>query len=626
MKALKIGAGLDLPRNTATQKLAFIGTTGSGKTYGASKLAEQFWHDGAQFVVLDPVGVWYGLRIGKSGKSPSNIDIPVLGGLHGDIPLEPESGALIADLVVDKNISIILDVSQFESDQQKARFAAAFAERFFFRKKSSPSAVHLFIEECQEFVPQNPQRGEEKMLHEFVRMQKLGRNFGIGSSYITQRPQEVNKKALNMAQTLFVFRTTGTHERKAIEQWIQDKSLDQNIAQDLPKLETGTCHVWSPEFLKISETVKILEKETFNASATPEVGKKARTLRLKDIDIPALQETMKATIEKAKADDPVLLKRRIVQLETDLKKQKPAELGPMGVSQWMNYGAKYGYDKFFAEKISKEWIGIVNGANKGVKKLQDALENIASIAGIRNTVPIFGMPVNEHAPAPVADRKPMQVITKNLPKRHTPPGGFSRSDYKNELTCAHGIGHGSGVHGCDGCCDILTDRNGILYDERSVQPASDGIIKKWGPGERATLTAIAQHAQGITREHLTVITGYTKSTRNTYLQRLSQAGLIEQRDDRFFATAAGIEELGSDYKPLPQSGPELVEHVMQSLPIGEAKILRSLIENPAGLEREVLSEITGFTKSSRNTYIQRLGARQLVVADGSIIKAADILL
>jgi len=45
-------------------------------------------------------------------------------------------------------------MSQFESDADKARFAQAFADRFFFRKKAAPSAVHLFIEEAQEFVPQ----------------------------------------------------------------------------------------------------------------------------------------------------------------------------------------------------------------------------------------------------------------------------------------------------------------------------------------------------------------------------------------------------------------------------------------------------------------------------------------
>jgi len=60
--------------------------------------------------------------------------------------------------------------------------------RFFFRKKQSPSAVHLFLEECQEFIPQNTMRGEEHMLHAFTRLQKLGRNFGVGASLISQRP------------------------------------------------------------------------------------------------------------------------------------------------------------------------------------------------------------------------------------------------------------------------------------------------------------------------------------------------------------------------------------------------------------------------------------------------------
>ncbi len=36
-KKLDIAKGLNLPVNAATQKLAWLGTTGSGKTYGSSK-------------------------------------------------------------------------------------------------------------------------------------------------------------------------------------------------------------------------------------------------------------------------------------------------------------------------------------------------------------------------------------------------------------------------------------------------------------------------------------------------------------------------------------------------------------------------------------------------------------
>lgn len=319
MKTLRVSDELSLPLEAVTQKLGWLGVTGSGKTYGASKLAELMVQAGAQIVVLDPVGVWYGLRLKEDGKTPSDIKIPIFGGLHADVPLEYTAGALVANLVVDKGISVIIDVSQFESDTQKSRFAQEFADRFFFRKKAEPSAVHLFIEECQEFVPQNPQREETRMLHAFTRMQKLGRNFGIGSSYISQRPQEVNKKALNMAQTLFVFRTTGSQERAAIEKWIGDKGLDQDIAGDLPKIVTGHCHVWSPEFLKISNMVRIDRKETFNASATPEVGRIAKARHLAPVDLENIKSSIAASIEKAKAEDPKELKKKISDLEKQMR-------------------------------------------------------------------------------------------------------------------------------------------------------------------------------------------------------------------------------------------------------------------------------------------------------------------
>lgn len=184
---LHIAATLSLPLNAVTQKLAMLGRTGSGKTYGATKLAEEMLDAGAQIVALDPVGAWYGLRLAANGRD-AGIAIPVFGGLHGDVPLEPSAGPLIADLIVDRGISAICDVSQFEHDADKIRFATAFSARFFFRKKSAPSAVHVFMEEAQEFLPESPRKEEGTMLHHFRRMWKLGRNFGIGGTIILPTP------------------------------------------------------------------------------------------------------------------------------------------------------------------------------------------------------------------------------------------------------------------------------------------------------------------------------------------------------------------------------------------------------------------------------------------------------
>jgi hypothetical protein len=146
-----------------------------------------------------------------------------------------------------------------------------------------------------------------------------------------------------------------------------------------------------------------------------------------------------------------------------------------------------------------------------------------------------------------------------------------------------------------------------------------------GGGERKVLQAIAQFPDGITREHLTVLTGYKRSSRDTYIQRLKGAGYISQAGDYLCAVQDGIDALGSDYRPLP-TGAELRQHWIDRLPEGERKILEVAIsEHPHAIDREKISEMTGYLRSSRDTYIQRLAARQLIVRAGSMVKAADTL-
>jgi uncharacterized protein len=314
---LPISDQLSLPADAATQKIAFIGRTGSGKTYGAGVMVEKMLLAGIQVVILDPVGVWYGLRMPAHVSFPG-FAIPVFGGLHGDIPLESTAGALVADLVVDKGMALVLDVSQFESDADKARFARAFADRFFFLKKSSPSPVHLVIEECQEFIPQEPRGDETHMLHAFTRMWKLGRNFGIGGSLITQRPQEVSKKVLNQTELLFAFQMTGSHERKAIKEWAGDKGVERDLVDELPGLAVGSCFAWSPQWLRFNDRITFREKMTVNTSSTPTSGERVKSRSVTPVDLHEISEQMKATVERAKDNDPKELKAKIRDLQGQL--------------------------------------------------------------------------------------------------------------------------------------------------------------------------------------------------------------------------------------------------------------------------------------------------------------------
>jgi hypothetical protein len=331
MKKLNISPDLSLPLDAVTQKLAFLARTGAGKTYAAQKLCEEMLAAGAQVVALDPVGVWYGLRLAADGRG-TGFPIPVFGGEHGDVPLEPESGALVADLIVDRQISAVLDVSMFESKAQHKRFATDFAERLFFRKKTSRSPVHLFFEEAQEFVPQFKSRGEERMLGAFERLIKLGRNYGIGASLISQRPQAVNKDVLNQTECLFALQTTGPQERKAVAGWIHEKGLSEDIDALLPKLKIGEAHVWSPQWLGVSETVKVGRKTTFDASATPTFGSKAvKPQELSPVDVDEIRRSMAEVVRRAEENDPAKLRKRIAELERE--KDKLAKELPRAVSE-----------------------------------------------------------------------------------------------------------------------------------------------------------------------------------------------------------------------------------------------------------------------------------------------------
>lgn len=322
MKTLKLSSDLSLPLDAVTQTFAFLARRGAGKTYGASKLCEEMLLADAQCVVIDPIGSWYALRIGADGKT-KGFPVAVFGGLHGDLPLTPESGPLLAELIVDRNISAVLDVSMMRKGDRK-RFAAEFAERFFDRKKSHRTPVHLFVEEAQVFVPQRVMPDEARMLGAFEDIVKLGRNFGVGVTLISQRPQSVNKDALNQTECLVVLQTNGSQERKALKEWIVDQGLDiGELIDTLPGLQKGEAWVWSPSWLGTTKRIRIGQKRTFNASATPEAGQKAESRPLAPVDLEHLREAMQATVDAASASDPKALRARIVALERQLA-AKPA--------------------------------------------------------------------------------------------------------------------------------------------------------------------------------------------------------------------------------------------------------------------------------------------------------------
>ncbi len=145
-----------------------------------------------------------------------------------------------------------------------------------------------------------------------------------------------------------------------------------------------------------------------------------------------------------------------------------------------------------------------------------------------------------------------------------------------------------------------------------------------GGGQGKILAAIVQHG-GCDRAQLTVLTGYRKSSRDTYIQKLTAAGLIERGpDDTLKATKAG-ERAAAGAARLPE-GTALLEHWLSEMAGGEREILVAIAKHaPRFVTRDALSAETQYKKSSRDTYIQRLAARNLIKIGPGVVRLSPML-
>jgi hypothetical protein len=609
---LKIADDLNLPMAAVTEVLGFLGRRGQGKSYAAQKLAELMHEAGSQFVALDPVGIWWGLRLAADGKG-TGIPLPVFGGLHGDVPLEPSAGKLIADVVSDRGISAVLDVSHFESDADKARFATDFGARFYFRRKQAPAAVHLFLEECQEFVPQNPQREETRTLHVYQRIAKLGRNYGIGVSLISQRPQEVHKKVLNLTELLFAFQLTGPHERKAVAGWIQEKGIDEDIDAELPKLKIGEPHAWSPAWLNISRVVHIGQKWTFDASSTP-TGKAAAARELAPIDLEKLRKDMAATIEKAKADDPRELRKQIAELKKQLGSKLDSTAIQLAAPNTVEKSVLTDKDRQVLSNWTERLTALSASLVADTEKIADEVRRKVAAAVNVATAEMIALltKTEQEAEKPLRTAQVQRVLEKLAavePQRDTHAPLTPRVGRQVPVSP-----HARRVPPVAG-----TDR------PARVVASSNGDMRK---GKfHAMLVALAQAGRPLSDTQLSARAVMALSgTFDKYLGQQRALGWVEGNRNALSITEAGLAALGP-FDPLP-TGVDLQGHWLDELGTGKkSEMLRALIEqHPKAVYDAELAELAGMALSGTfDKYLGQLRRLQLVEGPRTALKASDEL-
>lgn len=568
--ALKITDSISLPNDAVTQTFACIGRKGAGKTYLAQLLAEQMLSIRAQVVVIDPVGNWYGLRIAADGKSKGE-DIFIAGGERGDVPVLPESGARFARLVVEKNVSMVLDVSGFRQGERK-RFAADFAEEFFHLKKAQRSAVHLFVEEAQLFAPQRTGPEEARMLGAFENIIRLGRNYGIGATMISQRPQSINKEVLSQVECLCVLQVNGTHERKALEEWVQEAGADRKLVGELPGLARGEGYIWSPSWLDIFKRVRFGTKTTFDASATPEVGKTTKAALLSAVDVEALKADLQEVIASAERDDPKALRKEIAELKKQLAAKQPPPLDLSKTGMVQSY-------KMQIEELEKRLREYERTSAKILPMLAGIIEGTEAVQ-----VAVGAMKV-------IVGKQPVPIMPKFKPESEWPK------------------------------------------PTQRVAPQSNGSGSLTGPEQRI-VNAIAWlediGVEAPEQPAVAFLAGYSYGggAWNNPRGRLNVRGLVEYAPgSRIRLTEAGRQvAVATD---VPSTNEALQESVLARLPGPEQRLLKPLLKSyPKAMHNQTLADAAGYTAGAGafNNPRGRLKTLGLIeYPQPGMVKARDLL-
>ncbi len=534
-----IAESLILPADAVTQTFGFFGRKGSGKTYAAGVLAEEFLIRKVQIVVLDPVGNWFGLRLSRNGIDPSPWSIPILGGERGDIPLQNTAGALVAQTIIETGTSAVLDVSLFRKAERK-RFMADFAEELFHKKKTSRSPLHLFIEEAQLFAPQLA-KGEERMLGAIEDLVRLGRNYGIGCSMVSQRPQSINTEVRNQCEPLIVFQLVAKHERDAIGDWMEHMGVGEDL-KSLSTLKTGECFFWSPAWMQKFLRLKLREKISFDASSTPTAGNQQRPGKLKQLDLGQLQQAMAAQIEEAKTNDPAHLRQQLAKARQEIKRLEAA--GSQVQERVVEKSVLSETDKQELADARKLLAQVDEQLSK-VKFVMDGLHATISRESVAPSAPRSQVPVHtDLKPAGNVQRR-AQVNNGALPEgehRMLTAIVQLKDPTRTELSLVTGYAtstrnaylqrlFGKGLVTFRGDCVLPLPGSSEAIGDYQPLPTGDALREHWyhklPEGESRVLQVVcSRYPEVVSREDISQETNYAVSTRNAYLQRLSARRLV----------------------------------------------------------------------------------------------------
>lgn len=397
---------LPIPEAALRDHIAVLAKTGAGKTSDTKVIVEHIttpgWQNlphGARVCILDPIkSDYWGLTSSSDGKRPGR-PFQILGGPHGHVPLNSQSGKVIGELVASGALRLsILDMSDFEPGGLQ-RFFSAFADTIFRKNKG---ILYLVIEEAHEFAPKERSgMGNENLsIHHFKKLATGTRSKGIRVIACSQRTQALHNAVLGSCETIIAGRFTLPADQEPVLKWFKgntSKEKYQEISASISSLKNGETWVACGEagFL---ERVQFPRISTFDNSATPEHGTEAVEVRTAPVDRSALAKMIGLAAEEAVANDPTALRAKVAELTAQLAKAGTVQAIAPDPHAYAKGRADAYSDAMGDIQVRLEPIyDLIGDLNSGVTKLRAAAHDIEGWA------------------IAAAGNKPAQIITEIIP-------------------------------------------------------------------------------------------------------------------------------------------------------------------------------------------------------------------
>jgi len=247
-------AGDSLPVvEVLTGRGVVLGKSGSGKSNSASVIVEELLDDGYPVLIVDVDGEYFGLK--------EEYELLHLGADEEcDLAVGPEHAEKIAELTLEQNIPVILDVSGYLHEEEQKELIKEVGHHLFAKEKKLKKPFLMLVEEVHEYIPESGLDNVGQML---IKIAKRGRKHGLGLCGISQRPADVKKDFITQCDWHIWHRLTWDNDTNVVR-----RVLGSEYADTVQELDDGEAFLhtdWDDQIRR----VQFRQKNTFDAGATP---------------------------------------------------------------------------------------------------------------------------------------------------------------------------------------------------------------------------------------------------------------------------------------------------------------------------------------------------------------------